>query len=126
MIFQGALISNLTLGSNGLAAARRLSRTVPFSTVSLGKTSDILGEPVDISKGQDSSDDENDPATMISKTRLLQTRSSQRAGSSAAKVAHSDRELMLSQARTFRDFENLFAALDAMEEWKTLADEAVK
>ena len=33
---------------------------------------------------------------------------------------------MLSQASTFRDFENLFTALDAMEEWKNLADEAVK
>lgn len=33
---------------------------------------------------------------------------------------------MLSQARTFRDLENLFVALDALEEWKTLADEGKK
>ena len=42
------------------------------------------------------------------------------------KLAHGDRELMLSQASTFRDFENLFAALDAIEEWKRFADEVVK
>ena len=109
-----------------MAAARRLSRTVPFSTISLGKTNDVLGKPVDISKSQDSSDDEGDPDTIIQTIRSRPARSSQRPGSLSAKHAHGDRELMLGQASTFRDFENLFAALDAMEEWKNLADEAVK
>lgn len=114
------------LGSNGLAAARRLSQTVPFSTISLGKTKDILGKPVDISKSQDSSDDEGDSVSRSQNTRSRHARSPQRSGSPSAKLVHGDRELMLSQASTFRDFENLFAALDAMEEWKNLADEAVK
>ena len=126
MILQRALIYEYGLDSNGLAAARRLSRTVPFSTISLGKTNDILGKPVDISKSQDSSDDEGDPAPIIQDTRSRLARSSQRSGTQSAKFAHGDRELMLSQASTFRDFENLFAALDAIEEWKTFADEAVK
>lgn len=121
-----ALISTFMIGSNGLAAARRLSQTVPFSTISLGKTNDVLGKPVDISKSQDSSDDEGDQVISGQNTRSRHTRSSQRSGSPSAKLAHADRELMLSQASTFRNFENLFAALDAMEEWKNLADEAVK
>ena len=114
-----------SLGSNGLAAARRLSQTVPFSLISLGKTNDVLGKPVDISRSQDSSDDEGNPVTR-SQSRSRHARSSRRPGSPSGKFAHGDRELMLSQARTFRDFENLFAALDAMEKWKNLADEAVK
>lgn len=121
-----ALISSFTIGSNGLAAARRLSQTLSFSTISLGKTNDVLGKPVDISKSQDSSDDEANPITRNQNNRTLHTRSSQRSGSPSAKSAHGDRELMLSQASTFRDFENLFTALDAMEEWKNLADDAVK
>lgn len=121
-----ALISSFTIGSNGLAAARRLSQTLSFSTISLGKTNNVLGKPVDISKSQDSSDDEANPITRNQNNRTLHTRSSQRSGSPSAKSAHGDRELMLSQASTFRDFENLFTALDAMEEWKNLADEAVK
>ena len=114
------------LDSNGLAAARRLSRTVPFSTISLRKTNDVLGKSVDISKSQDSSDDEGDPATILQNIRSRHARSSQPAGTPSAKLANGDRELMLSQASTFRDFENLFAALDAMEEWKDSADEAIK
>ena len=94
--------------------------------ISLGKTNDVLGKPVDISKSQDSSDDEGNPATILQNTRARHARSSQRAGTPSAKLAHGDRELMLSQASIFRDFENLFAALDAMEEWKNSADEAVK
>ena len=124
--FSASANINIHSGSNGLAAARRLSQAVPFSTISLGKTNDILGKPVDISKSQDSSDDEGDPVTTSQNTRSRPTRSPQRPGSPSAKLVHGDRELMLSQASTFRDFENLFAALDAMEEWKNLADEAAK
>ncbi len=105
---------------------RRLSQTVPFSTISLAKTNDLLGKPVDISKSQDSSDDEGDLVASSQNTRSRHARSSQRSGSPSTKLAHSDRELMLGQASTFRDFENLFTALDAMEEWKSLADDAVK
>ena len=86
----------------------------------------MLGKPVDISKSQDSSDEEGDPAPKVQNTRSRHARSSQRSGSPPAKVVHGDLELMLNQASTFRDFENLFAALDAIEEWKGLADEVVK
>ena len=126
MIFHASANTSIYLGSNGLAAARRLSQKVPFSTISLGKTNDVLGKPVDISKSQNSSDDEGDPVTRSQITRSRHARSSQRSGSPSVKLAHGDRELMLSQASTFRDFENLITALDAMEEWKNLADEAVK
>lgn len=114
------------LDSNGLAAARRLSRTVPFSMISLRKTNDVLGKSVDISRSYDSSDDEGDPTTILPNTRSRHARGLQPAGTPDTKLARGDRELMLSQASTFRDFENLFAALDAMEEWKNSADEVVK
>lgn len=126
MILPASAEIKLHLGSHGLAAARRLAQTVSFSIISLGKTNDVLGKPVDISKSQESSDDEGNPITRNQSNRSRHTRSSQRSGSPSAKIARGDRELMLSQASTFRDFENLFTALDAMEEWKNLADEAVK
>ena len=85
-----------------------------------------MGKPIDISKGQDSSDDEGDPAIIVQNTRSRQARRSQQSGTPSEKLAHGDRELMLSQASTFKDFENLFAALDAIEEWKRFADEVVK
>ena len=119
-------MSTFILDSNGLAAARRLSRTVPFSTISLGKTNHVLGKSVDISKSQDSSDDEGESVTLVQKTRSRQARSSHRSGSPSARFVNDDRELMLSQASTFRDFEKLFVALDAMEVWKNLADEVIK
>ena len=109
-----------------MAAARRLSQTVPFSTISLEKTNDLLGKPIDISKSQDSSDDEGYPPTTRQRARSPHARSSQRSGSPSSKLMHGDRELMLRQASTFRDFENLFAALNAIEDWKKKADEAVK
>ena len=108
-----------------MAAARRLSQTVSFSTISLRKTNDILGKSVDISKIQDPSEDEGDPVTGSQITKQRHARNWHQSGSPSAKIVTSDRELMLSQASTFRDFENFFTALDAMEDWKNLADEAV-
>ena len=114
-----------SLGSGGLAAARRLSQTIPFSSLSLRKTNDVLGKSVDISKSQESSDDEGEPAGS-GHNRSHLARRSQQPGSPSWKFTHGDRTLMLSQASTFRDFETLLIALDAIEEWKNLADEAEK
>lgn len=88
---------------------------------------------VDISK-QDS-DEEDDSAkeddsgmtsrSTRSSTSLRRTRrQSRRRRSSPAMQVRNERELLLHQASAFRDFENLFAALDAMEQWKALADQA--
>ena len=109
-----------------MAAARRLSRTVPFPTISLEKTNEILGKPIDISKSQESSDDEDDAVTIVRGTKARRARSSRRSSSPSTNFAQGDREVMLSQSSSFRDLESLFGTLDAMEEWKNLADEGVK
>lgn len=59
-------------------------------------------------------------------TRSHQTSSQRRHPSSSARHVDNDRELLLELARTFRDLESLFIALDALEEWKRLADEGGK
>ena len=80
---------------------------------------------IDISKND--SDEEYASATSSRSTRSRRTRSQpQRRRSSSAKGARNERELLLHQSCTFRDFEDLFAALDAMEQWKDLADQAKK
>lgn len=100
-----------------------LSRDVTFSIISLGKTESLLGQMVDISKAD--SDERDEPAAMSRSTRSGRTRSQpQPRRNSTAMRAGNERELLLDQSRTFRDFENLFAALDAMERWKDLADQA--
>lgn len=57
------------------------------------------------------------------RSRQTQSQPQRRRGSSARR-ARNKCELLLDQSRTFRDLENLFAALDAMENWKELADKA--
>ena len=81
---------------------------------------------VDISK--EDFDEEDEPADLGRSTSLQRTRSQsqRRRSSSAMPPAGNERELLLNQSKAFRDFENLFAALDAMEQWKDLADQAQK
>ena len=88
---------------------------------------------VDISK--EYSDEEDEPPkedesattsrSTRSSTRSYRTRARpQNRRSSSAVQVNNERELLLHQATALRDFENLFAALDAMEQWKALADQA--
>ncbi len=101
-----------------------MSKAVPFSALSLGKTQALLGRMVDITKDDI---DEEDELAASSRTRSGRTRSQpRRRRSSSAMRANNERELLLNQSSSFRDFENLFAALDAMEHWKDLADQASK
>ena len=102
-----------------------MSKAVPFSAISLDKTKALLGKMVDISKEE--SDEEDESVAMSRSTRSGRTRGQpQRSRSSSARSAGSERDLLLNQSRTFRDFENLFVALDALEQWKDLADQANK
>ena len=73
-----------------------------FSTISLNQTRHILGHIVDLSKLAEESEESNDDEGYES-------------------VEGADRILgkrLLTQARTFRDLENLFIALDALERWR--------
>lgn len=114
--------ANDSTGSHGLAAARLMSQTITFSEISLCKTGKILGQAIDISKFED--DQEVDSTNR--ETRSRHTLSQRRRHSSSLRRASGEREIMLRQATTFRDLENLFVALDALEEWKSIANEVKK
>lgn len=107
-----------------MAAARELSATIPFSRISTSKTPGITGRTEDISRNLENSDDDGDPKNPSKCGRSRQVRSRRRRGSSSARRAQNERQLLLHQSRTFRDFEALFAILNAMEEWKDIADQA--
>lgn len=114
------------VGTRSLAAARELSKLVTFSNISLSKTQAILGRTQDISQTLEASDDEGEPDTGVGRARSRQNRGQRRRRSSSARRAHNERQLLLEQSRSFRDFEALFAVLDAIEEWKKIADEVSK
>ena len=94
-----------------------------LSHLSLAKTKYILGRTTDISKDVHPSDDDGEERDGFRSTRSHRTSSQRRPHSSSARPVDNDRELLLELARTFKDLENLFIALDALEEWKHLADE---
>lgn len=114
--------ANDIIGSHGLAAARLMSQTVNFSEISLNKTRKILGHAIDISKIEDLGEDEQEMVSTNRRTRSRHTSSQRRRRSSSLGDVSNEREMMLKQATTFRDLENLFVALGALEEWKTLAN----
>ena len=118
--------ADTVIGSHGLAAARMLSQTVTFSDISLAKTNSILGRPLDLSKSKDAGDDEAESGRTTRNTRSHLSSSQRRRRSSSARRVRSERELLLDDGDTFRAFENLFAALSALEEWKGVADEGQK
>ena len=110
------------LGIPALAAARSLCQEVPFRSMSLSKTQAILGQITDISRDEEMVDGEEDvnDTDLIAHSRYAQDRRRRR--SSSLKRYIEERDILLEQASTFRDFENLCVAIDAMEKWKTLAD----
>ncbi|KAL6718056.1 Nucleoporin nup84 [Lecanora helva] len=117
----GTVIYKHLLRSHALAAARRLSQIVTFSTVSLNKTKSILGNSMDLNRNEESDDEDEDPHGISLGSNLRHGRSQQRRRSSSVRRVREERNLMLEQASTFRDLEHLFATLDAMEEWAALA-----
>ena len=116
--------NNICVGMESLAAARELSKAVTFSSISKCKTKRILGREQDISQTLDNSDDEGESNSGIRITRSHHSRSQRQIRNSTVCRTHEERLLLLEQSKTFRDFEALFAVLDAMEKWKEIADEA--
>ncbi|KAL8822657.1 MAG: hypothetical protein Q9191_006611 [Dirinaria sp. TL-2023a] len=83
---------------------RRCSAATPDvrKLLTIDRSRHILGHIVDLSKMAEESEESNDDEEYES-------------------IEGGDRKIekrLLTQARTFRDFENLFIALDAMERWK--------
>ena len=94
-----------------------------FSSISLRKTQVILGRSVDLSTVQDEGDDDLDEADLVSSHDTGQGRDQERRHSSSIR---NDKQILLNQARSFRDFEGLFVALDALEDWRHSAEDAKK
>lgn len=88
-----------------MAAGRELSRKVTFSMLSKSKTEKLLGRSVDISQAGDESYDVNGENRRMDDDDHM----------------YQQRQLLLKQAASFLDFERLFAALDAIEEWREVA-----
>ena len=111
-------------GNGSFAAARQLARKLRFADFSYSKTQGILGYSTDISQEQDLSDDEEgapptpkSPSRRSKRTRV--TGQSGPAGETKLKC-----QVLMAQGRTYLDLESLFKALDAMDRWKDLAEEA--
>lgn len=63
----------------------------------------------------------------MGKSVTLRLKHSQmRRRSSSALRMRNEREILLLQSRSFRDFEALFVVLDAMEQWKAVTDQSKK
>lgn len=78
-----------------------------FSQISLSKTKKILGDSIDLNDFPDVDDEE-----VIVEDGYDSTDETQTSNYSA------DRRFLLSQARSFRQMEHLFFALDSLEAWK--------
>jgi hypothetical protein len=120
----GAILYKHFLRTKSLAAARALSAAVPFSKISLSKTPAILGKAEDLSRNPEDSGDEDERNDIGRHSRSRWSLPHQRRGSSSMRRAIQEQEILLQQARTFRDLEALFVALDAIAKWKELADQA--
>ena len=97
-----------------------------FSKFSLSKTQGILGYVTDISKDDESAGEDNAPRTPSRKTRSKRSQKQQPQASVPAERIKIEREILLDESKSFRDLENLFVTLDAMERWKEHSIEAGK
>ena len=121
----GVVIYKHFLRSHRLAAARMLSQEVKFSAISLSKTHAILGRNVDISVAYKG--DENGRVSPVKKDTSHDRKGHRQSNSAIRKsIVNDEREILFHQSSTFRDLENLFVALNAMEEWRYRADQVQK
>ena len=106
-----------------MAAAKILSQHVTFSAISLSKTKKILGRQIDVSKGPGEVEEVHELGSLSAMNTSKEGSQHHRHNSSAT-LYEIERKLLLDQAATFRDFEHLFLALNALEEWSRLSIEA--
>lgn len=85
-----------------------------------------MGRASDISKRQDVNDDGNDIAAPSQRLESHNTSQLRHRRRSSTKDVSNERQMMLDQGKTFMDLENLFMALDSLEQWQKLAAEGKK
>lgn len=78
---------------------------------------------MDLSRDLEESDDELETDSMPRSARILHKNSQRYQRNSSMLRTKNERQLLLLQSRTFRDFEALLVVLSAMEQWKGLADQ---
>ena len=120
----GTTVYKYFLRIGALAAARLLSRNVTFSNFSFCKTQAILGYVTDISNDYELQGDKDISRTPSQPKRHQKSRKQQGLASIPPDRIKNEREILLDQSKSFRDLENLFVTLDAMEKWKDLAVDA--
>lgn len=107
---------------HGLAGGSELSRRVSFKGIWERKTKAILGHKDGL--GEIVS---GNHCGLVEGPRVLAKINNQDFDQGQASLNQrpsTEQELLLEQSVTFRDFENLFRTLDAMEQWeKLIADE---
>ena len=111
------------LGTRSYAACRELAKSISFSRISLTKTEVQIGRTVDLSQSNALDEDESDnQANLRRSTRVKDASSHKEKRSTSDKRKQAEQiELLLSQAKVFRDLEQLFIALDALEAWQNIA-----
>ncbi|KAI9819863.1 MAG: Nucleoporin nup84 [Pycnora praestabilis] len=121
----GSMLYKRFLSLGRLAAARDLSRRVPFSEMSREKTAPLLGKKVDVSRSVEGSEDEDDGEyddSTAAPSRTRQASKQRRRASSAAREIV-QRDVLTQQARTYIELEALVFALDALQAWRNTSDQ---
>ncbi|MCJ1354505.1 MAG: Nucleoporin nup84 [Icmadophila ericetorum] len=119
----GVIMYKHLLRTRSYAASRELTRSISFSRISLAKTEALLGRTIDLSQPYSLEEDESDSqANLRRSTRVRDSSSQKEKRSTPDRRKQADKiELLLSQAKIFRDLEQLFVALDALEAWSKVA-----
>lgn len=114
----GVAVYKHLLRCRALAAARTMSQNITFSRISLSKSRAMLGRTIDLSRWR------NEGGLDSSLKRLEQGDLDESVDHRPAELEEVTRtqeyEVLLDQAAGFRDFENLFVALNAIQECTTL------
>lgn len=121
----GVMVYKHFLRCRAIPAGKLMSKRVPFSEISIYKTPDILGSAVDLSPLHLDSNLVTKAPT-ASKGRFtddVQPSSwGQNVDSRRSSEVHGQ-QILLRQSRSFKDLENLFIALGAIESWASKAEQ---
>ena len=111
------------IGTRSYGACRELAKSISFSRISLTKTEVQIGRTVDLSQSNALDEDESDSQANLRRSiRVKDTSSHKEKRNTSDKRKQAEKiELLLSQAKVFRDLEQLFIALDALEAWQNIA-----
>ncbi|KAI9882790.1 MAG: hypothetical protein M1823_005469 [Watsoniomyces obsoletus] len=115
-IFEAASMVLLRLLSDKrLAAAQAFVQQLPSSEISLSKSKSLLGKSVDIFDPNETDDDEDDEEN--------QAMDEDDDDDNKHEEQAMTREVMIAEAKMYRELENLVWALVAMEKWREVLDQ---